>query len=322
MFFFAATAICCTGLWGCSGIKGAQQALRLDKSYCHKQQEAAYTFADLPKPLHTLKIDTVLAQRFSPQSLNIANAIGILDMLTAYTKLHADTGSKTDVYKKLSLLELLLRINQKINLASLEVSATASELDCEEERASQFAYFLKEKEGKAENGLIISSIIVGAVGAVSSEIISNKISNAKAVSGFGIGIGLTEASLGALVFANKRKIEFYHTSNALADIWKNEPVSNYFPRAVWYYLTYEKPHGHEKSLAKLLVEKWFIFGQVAKEKKNSKNTAANLYFGLGGKYSADELKNRADMLDQTEAYVSLMKQDLKTLTRELDNLQQ
>ena len=45
-----------------------------------------------------------------------------------------------------------------------------------------------------------------------------------------------------------------------------------------------------------------------------------MYFGNGGQYGADELDNRADMLDQTESYVTLMKQDLKTLMAEIAKL--
>jgi len=43
-----------------------------------------------------------------------------------------------------------------------------------------------------------------------------------------------------------------------------------------------------------------------------------LYFGEGGRYTAEQLKNRAAMLDQVEASITLMKQDLKVLSIEFE----
>ncbi len=307
-------------LTSCAGLKNSQQTLQLDKSYCNKQTVSAYTKDDLPKPFHELKLDTILTNRFSSQSLNIANAIGILEMLSKHITLANDFNAHPTIDKKVTLLEISQQINQKISIASLEISAVASELDCEEERANQFAYYLKEREGKTEKGLIIGSIILGAAGSIAGEVLSNNNSNGNLVSGVSIGVSLTGAALGALILVNKRKIEFYHKDNALTDIWTNSVISNYFPPSIWYYLTYEHPQMKEKSLAKLLVDKWLTFGQISNAEDQTNDKASELYFGKGGKYGADELKNRADMLDQTEAYVTLMKQDLKTLTYEVEKL--
>ncbi len=73
--------------------------------------------------------------------------------------------------------------------------------------------------------MIIGSIIVGAAGAVVTEVISNNSFYEKITTGLTIGISLTEATLGALMLINKRKIEFYHNDNALTDIWKNSDAS-------------------------------------------------------------------------------------------------
>jgi len=71
--------------------------------------------------------------------------------------------------EKINIIDLSVKINQTINNSSLEVSAVASKLDCEEERAAQFAYYLKEKEDNTENKLIIGSIIIAAAGAIAEE---------------------------------------------------------------------------------------------------------------------------------------------------------
>jgi hypothetical protein len=46
----------------------------------------------------------------------------------------------------------------------------------------------------------------------------------------------------------------------------------------------------------------------------------SLFFGEGGEYTAEHLMNRANMHDQIEAHINLMKQDLKLLASELENL--
>lgn len=45
-----------------------------------------------------------------------------------------------------------------------------------------------------------------------------------------------------------------------------------------------------------------------------------LYFGEGGKYSAEQLSTRADMLDQLESHINLMKQDLRKLSIEIEQI--
>jgi hypothetical protein len=43
-----------------------------------------------------------------------------------------------------------------------------------------------------------------------------------------------------------------------------------------------------------------------------------LYFGAGGSYRADDLANRAQMLNELQAEVRLIAQDLENLLRHLD----
>ncbi|MCC6690886.1 MAG: hypothetical protein IT235_05075 [Bacteroidia bacterium] len=205
----------------CIGLKNSQQAIMFDKSYCNKQIIPTYNKEVMPKPIWQLNLDSNLTNSFSFQSLNIANAFGMLDDLRNYTSLTANYNLHPTSEQKLSLIESLQQIHQKINIASLEVSAITSELDCEEERAGQFAYYLKEREGRTENKLIISSIIIGAIGAISAEAVSSS----KTAGGITIGGSIIEASLGVMMLVNKRKIEFNHTLNALSDIWTNPTVS-------------------------------------------------------------------------------------------------
>lgn len=242
-------------LTSCAGFKNAQLSAQLDKNNCNQQVTRTYTKDDLPKPIHTLDIDTALTKRFSFQSLNTANAIGILDLLTAYVKLKMKFNKNPTLENKLEIVELSQRINQRINISSLEIAAVTSEMDCEEERADQIATYLKGKEDDAETKLTVGAIVVGAAGAITAGILLANGDTSNTPEFIGIGTGLIEATLGFLILLNKRKVNFFHPRNALKDIWTVPETSTIFPGSVWYYLTYENPATKEKSLRQQLVDK-------------------------------------------------------------------
>lgn len=307
-------------LTSCAGIKNAQLTSQFEKSNCNQQLTRFYTEEDLPKPIHTLNIDTVLTNRFSFQALNAANAVGLLDSLTKYVKLKKSLDRFSTIEKRLEIVELSQRIMQRINISSLEISAVASEMDCEEERADQIATYLKGKEDDAETKLTVAAIVIGAAGAITAGILLAKGNTENTPEFIGIGAGLTETALGVLILMNKRKVKFFHKRNALKDIWTAPVTSAIFPSSVWYYLTYENPFSEIKSLRQQLVDKWFGFGQIADTKEKNKEKLYSLFFGEGGEYTAEHLMNRANMHDQIEAHINLMKQDLKLLASELENL--
>src|SRR5690554_1084612 len=71
----------------CAGVKDPHINKQLVYSNCNQQNIYAYTEEELPIPIHTLDIDTILSSRFSFKSLNIAHAISALDYLIDYVNL-------------------------------------------------------------------------------------------------------------------------------------------------------------------------------------------------------------------------------------------
>ncbi|RZF61859.1 hypothetical protein [Sphingobacterium corticibacterium] len=297
----------------CSVVKDAHIQQQTVVSNCNQQNIYDYTEDDMPQPLHTLPIDKTLSTYLSYENLNMANAIGILTDLTSYVRLKNDN-NPADLEKRISLLELKQRIDHKINMASLEVSAIASEMDCEEERTSQVANYLKGGESELESKLTVAAIVVGAAGAITT---GGVIKNETASNTVGIATGITEASLGLIMLFNNRKIDFYHERNALREVWKGKKVSSNFPPSVWYYLNYNDPTNETPSVRMQIIDKWKNFGQISEEENAS---IEQIYFGNGGKYTTEQLANRADMYDQLESHITLMKQDLKSLSLALEKL--
>lgn len=307
-------------LAACSGIKDISSLSGLNKSNCYNQKDYHYTSDELPKPIYQIKVDTILSKQFSFESLNVANAIGLLQPLTKYAALQSVYDKTPNLDLKVNLLEIRQTITDKINTSSLEISSVASELDCEEERADQIANYLKSRVEEREKNLVIGSIVVGAAGAIAAEGLNNSESVGNAGSYVAVGASLIEATLGILMLTNKQKINFVHPRNTPGEIWNAPPTSSTLPPAIWYYLNYKDDDKRKESLRELLIENWTTFGQVEKSNKQANHKTDELYFGKGGEYSSEELKNRADMYDQIEAYINLMKQDLKMLSIEFEKI--
>lgn len=318
LFSFVVLAFLATS---CINIKNSDLSVLQDKSACESSTSMLNLKLVKPRPLNKINIDSTLQNRLSFQSLNTANAIGLIEYLTSYIEVSKEYQKSKSLEKRIEQIELLQDIHQRINIASLEISAIAGEMDCEEERTDQFAQYLKNKEDNTEKNLIIGSIIVGSAGAITAEVLADNANKEGVAEAVAIGTSVLEATFGVLMLVNKRKITFNHQRNALSDIWNAPDTSTFFPPSIWYYLNFEDSTHFPKSRRKLLAEKWVKFGQVNKGKKNKVDAEAyELYFGKGGKYRSEELKNRSDMLDQVEAYITLMKQDLNILLIEIEGL--
>lgn len=304
-------------LSSCSGIKTISPDYGSERSACYHQKDYRYTIKDIPKSLNKLAIDPLIAENFSFESLNVANAINLLDLMTEYMSLKREYKESLDLEKRIKLLELQQTITSNINSASLEISSVASELECEEERADQVSRFLESKTEKREKNLIISSIVIGAGGTIASESF-NASSSAGNTGGFiAIGTSLIEAMLGGFMLRNNQTISFFHNRNTLREIWDAPETSRTLPPSIWYYFNYKDDLHRRRSLREILVENWKAYEQISRSKGK---VQFEVYFEEGGEYTAEELKNRSDMYDQMEAYVKLMKQDLKTLSIEFGNL--
>ena len=263
---------------------------------------------DLHRPL-----SAEMLARFSKKSWQLASLLGVEDGLQELMLLEEKGKSNFTTEDRLQWLELKQHVAERVDLASLEISATAAELDCEEERADQYKELLREKVSKAERKITVAAIITGAatgllVGVMNLTNAGNEnLSEEIAIAG-----GITEATLGILSLKIDRNIVFSHERNHLKDIWYGADSTANFPPLIWYYLSLPFNEG-APSLRESLKAQWQSMDQLSlREEKRS-----SLYFGEGGKYSADELDDRSSMLDQLEARISLMKKDLQLITKEL-----
>lgn len=269
-----------------------------------------------PRPLHQIEIPASLNSRYGFKSLNIAQAFGFLDLLQKEAEAREKFKTNPTTENRLQQLEYRVKLDEQINQASLEISSMAAELDCEEERITQLADYVKGIEKKRETRLTVGAIVVGAVGGIASGLLSTSEKAGNAGDYVGIATGVGETILGIAILKNNVTVEFSHPRNPLRDIWNNAPASAIFPPAIWYYLTYKDSAYQQYSLRQKIIERWKDFGQVNTQDGKATDQFATTYLGDKGIYGSDDLYNRAKMYDQIESYVKIIKQDLTRLSGE------
>ena len=308
-------------LCSCATVKHSGFKNQVRTSNCNQGNTYRYSKDEIPVPIYELTIDSILTSKLKISDINIANAIGILDLLPRYIYKLNEVKENNSLQNQIDLITIRQEIYNKIDLASLEISSVSAELDCEEERTSQIASYLKEKEKKTVTRLTVGSIILGSVSAITTGVLLSEKDESEASNIIGVGVGIADAFLGVMMLTHKRKIEFHHTRNVLGEIWRATETSTVYPASIWYYLNYRNPQNkHEKSLREQLIENWKNFEQVSSSNGKSKEESIDIYFGDGGEYTADQLENRANMYDQIESAIKLMKQDLRSVTLSMEYL--
>jgi hypothetical protein len=303
----------------CASFQDSNINLRLDKSNCFLESNYNYSEEQIPSPLHAIEIPENIQLNFSKTAINIANAMGMLDLLDKYVASYERVYLEPTIENRLQHLELYQKLYQRIALAELEISSKAAELECEEDRADQIANYLKVKEGDTDTKLTVASIGIGAIGAILTTIYFDQ---GKTPEYIALGTGMLAATLGVFILANKKKVSFHHPNNHLQEIWEGPAVSRYFPPSVWYYLNYKDPDQNDQlSKREEIIEKWMGLGLFEDVKPKEKEQLEEKFFGEGGVYFSDELEERANMYDQLGSRVNLMMQDLKSLSRELEDLE-
>ena len=248
------------------------------------------------------QIDTSLAKRYSQHDLLLANAAGILPTLQELLSLE----KSREPTAQLDIIAKRQQILSRLFLVATQISGFAAELDCEGEQADQIATYLDQRDTRRIRRLTILSVVLGAVTTVTTALIQAS-TPSKVVS---ISGGVVSAGFGGLAaFSSNRSVQFTHTRNLLAPIWYQPTQSSAYPPVVWYVLN-EKLFSNEgqHSISHNIRERWQRYAV-----RDASPEQIQLYFGEGGNYQADDLHNRANMLNQLQSSIRSINQDLQSL---------
>jgi hypothetical protein len=306
---------CCSA---CTVSQHTSSRLPVDSRYC--EPSVKYEYDTLANPLWDIRdvVDSALLDRYSYHSLHVANASGVLMELKDLCQLEQAMQNNYNSRNQTIYTAKRQHIMNRLMLVSTEVASMSAELDCEGERAAQIADFLTEKEIRRVRSFTVLSITVGAITGVITTMLQTGNGDVAAQEIIGIGGGLASAALGLSTLFSNKSIVYHHPRNLLMDIWNDGEKTSVYPPAVWHMLKEESFSGTgETSVCQHIRDRWQHYGMLGDTtSKNFAKTQA-LFFGEGGRYSQDQLRIRVSMLNQVQAEVRLMTQDLHILMLEL-----
>ncbi|WP_445431555.1 hypothetical protein [Chryseobacterium indoltheticum] len=288
-----------------------QNILTLRDSYCKAPFKYNYE-----NKLPSYNSDSIILANqqlkgiFSDQSILILNALDNLDEVNEIVKLKKDSSLSSQV----KVLQLKMKINSKITIALTELDAVAAEFDCEGERVAQIGNYVDNLNDSRNNKLILYSIAAGAVASIAGGIVKDEgWSSAIDISGGALGAGFGLATLNP----KGKKVEFIHQRNLLRDIWNEKLESPNFPPFIWYMYTEKRfSNKEEHSVISSMKQRWLHY-----QFDDDKNAADHsVIFKDGGLYRADDLHNRAAMLNQMQSATRTINQTINYLLLDLDKL--
>ncbi len=288
-----------------------QNIFTLKDSYCKAPFKYNYS-----NKLPSYNADSILAANkelkeiFSDQSILILNALDNLDEVHKIIDLKKDSSLASQI----KVLQLKTKINSKITIALTELDAVAAEFDCEGERVAQIGNYVDNLNSSRNNKLILYSIVAGAAASIAGGIVQDQgWSNAIDIGGGVLGAGFGLATLNP----KGKKVEFIHQRNLLRDIWREKLESPNFPPFIWYMYTEKKfSNKEEHSIIGNMKMRWLHY-----QFDDSKETAdKSVIFSDGGFYRADDLHNRAAMLNQMQSATRTINQNINYLLLDLDKL--
>lgn len=311
IFYFLAVLVLFTSCVSKKNQAIKQNILTLKDSYCKAPFKYNYS-----SRIPSYNSDSILAANkelqgmFSDQSILILNALDNLDEVHQIMDLKKDSSLASQV----KVLQLKIKINSKITIALTELDAVAAEFDCEGERVAQIGNYVDNLNDSRNNKLILLSIVTGAAASVAGGIVKdNSWSNAIDIGGGVLGAGFGLATLNP----KGKKVEFIHQRNLLRDIWREKLESPNFPPFIWYMYTEKKFSNKEQhSIIGSMKERWLHY----QFDDNKTEADQSVIFSDGGFYRADDLHNRAAMLNQMQSATRTINQNINYLLLDLDKL--
>lgn len=251
-------------------------------------------------------------QLYSPVSIHIAEVMEVLHVLNRLARRELDRAAPSDIER------VRRQLTTRLQLATLEVSSLVAEIECEVHRADEIQDRLKEIQNQRMTSQTILGIIFGGLANILSGGISMAVPTGDAANIASITGGALEVLFGTSANFTKVRQEFKHPRNHLQVIWAGEANREFFPPRVWRFLTQPNIRDLEgHSLRDVMIRSWREEGRLGESQSRKEQSREALLFGPGGLYDAEDLHVREAMLEELEASIQLMHQDLQMLLHEV-----
>jgi hypothetical protein len=290
--------------FSCTVKKHSSQKVIYELNNCHlKTYYDSILFFTPVANLEDITASNKELKVYTKHDLKIANALGLIHDLIELRRLEKTGQHSTELIEKKQfvIFQLLIAISS--------VSSVVAELDCEGERLDQIAYYLDDRQNKRVKKLTVASILAGATAGVAT----NALNPGHLSEAIGIGGGIGSALLALMTFLPKEKVYVVHKRNLLRDVWIETEHSTVYPSFIWSILKTPSLKNDSTSIYQDVKNSWSSLGQLGKFNTKERNNLIALYFGDEGKYTAEQLHVRADMVNQLMSAVRLINQDLVSL---------
>lgn len=296
----------CLLLASCTAQRQTPQFLLNKESYCNPPLEIArYQHPVSINSDSVLAANRELSDKYSVQSILTMHALGVLD------NVHKIEHLKKDPVNTLSILQQRQQITDNLLLANVEIAAIAAELDCEGERIDQVAAYVDNINDRRTNKLTVASIAIGAASGIAGALITGAGWNKAIAIGGGVaGLGLGFATLNPV----GKKITLQHKRNLLQTVWE-ENNNQGIPPFLWFMLTEKRiSNSGASSLLNNLKTRWITY----QFEGDTSQAAKSVNFSAGGIYSAADLHMRAAMINQLQALIRSIAQNLNIYLHEFN----
>lgn len=269
----------------------------------------------IPRPAVTQNLTPGQTTASSPEST--AKSIGVLSELTQLREISGGTAA-ADRWR---ILWLHQYITERVIATSLQVDATAAQIDNESARANELHSYLSDRRDDTVNRLNLLSVIFGGgIGATSSGLqLSSRFT--KPAAAVGIGAGTLSAGLAlAGIHAQKGKSHrFDFQSNMLAEFFDRPALpDSHYPTAVWTFLNEPAPNDPDRLTRKQeLLQIWIEVKRIDSLASTDKIQRLTSQPSEQIELTIDDLEDRAAMLDDVSARISFLKRDLGALIASL-----
>jgi hypothetical protein len=300
--------LACLTVSGCGGVLPLSHKEATTERTCVPLRPLSYNVADRSDDQG---LDEYSGRPLSDQAMEVAKVIDVLPILIQLSALKqaGDTHS-------IRFLELRQMLTDRLLLTLFEVSSAIAEIVCERDRADQSADQMEAIDAARVKRLTLLSLVVGGVATIVSGGIGLAGSATAASDATAVAGGAFATLFGGSALFVTSQQEFHHERNLLKEVWDNPKQSSMFSPAVWRFLQRRHTDQSLDSYSEV-VRAWRQQGRLGEPGSPGEKERMALIFGLGGAYTAMDLRARASMLETLEAHIHLMSEELELFLREM-----
>ncbi len=267
-----------------------------------------------------LSLAQVQAQSLSPGATEVAKEIGVTPLLERLMKLPDSERGVGGGVMSAEALSLRQQITETVVRASLEIDGTVAEIDSELGQIAAVRSVLEAHRDRALAIGTIANIVAGGATGVLGTALQFKDTTAKAGNIIGVAGGGVATFLSVIGIRQQRggKQALGIAPNMLAKFFdRPAEFHSEYPEEIWTYLNAIAPsETSDETRRAQLLKQWTATGRI--DEKTSPKSTKKLVLLTSGvsqqrKLSLDVLADRAAMLNDVRAKISLMKRDLSKL---------